>query len=45
MARKPFATSIDEKILIELKMQAIREDMTFNELLEKMIKEYLEKCR
>jgi hypothetical protein len=34
VSRKQFSSSMDEKILIELKMQAIREGMSFNELLE-----------
>lgn len=40
--KKKFTTTIDEKILKELKIQAIKEDLSVSELIEKMFEQYIE---
>lgn len=43
MARKKFTTSLDENIIKQLKMQAVKEGTNASKILEKLIKEYLKK--
>lgn len=43
MARVRFDTTLEEALLKKLKILAIERDVNVNELLEKMITEYLEK--
>jgi hypothetical protein len=38
-----YSTTLDEKILEELKIRAIKEKKRINDILEQAIKEYLEK--
>jgi predicted HicB family RNase H-like nuclease len=38
--KKKFTTTIEEEILKELKIQAIKEDISVAELIEKMFSEY-----
>jgi len=40
--RKKFSGNIDEELLKKLKIKAIEEDVTMTDLLEKIIREYLE---
>lgn len=40
--KKKFTTTIDEKILKELKIQAIKEDLSVSELIEKMFELYID---
>lgn len=41
MARKKFTTTLDEKLLQELKLQAVKEGTDVSKLIEKMAMEYL----
>lgn len=43
MARKKFTTSLDEMIIQQLKMQAVKEGTDASKILEKLIAEYLKK--
>lgn len=43
MARKQYSTSLDDKLLLELKLQAVRQGKAVNGILEEIIKEWLEK--
>ena len=38
--RKKFTTTIDEKVLRDIKIQAIKENLPVSEFIEKMFKEY-----
>lgn len=44
MARKKFTTTLDEKLIQELKMQAVKEKTGVSKLIEKMAIEYLKKA-
>lgn len=37
-----FTTNINEKILKEIKMEAIKENRNVNEIIEELLKKYLE---
>lgn len=37
-----FTTNIDKKILKEIKMEAIKENRNVNEIIEELLKKYLE---
>jgi anti-sigma28 factor (negative regulator of flagellin synthesis) len=39
--RKKFTTTLDEELIKELKLQAIREGTDSNKIIEKLVKEYL----
>lgn len=41
--RKKFTTTIDEEVIRELKMQAVREQTDANKIIERLIQEYLKK--
>lgn len=41
--RKKFTTSLDEQVIKELKLQAVKEETDASKILEKLIKEYLKK--
>lgn len=41
--RKKFTTTLDEKTIQEIKVQAIKENTDVSKLLEKLIKEYLKR--
>ncbi|WP_223881978.1 hypothetical protein [Niallia endozanthoxylica] len=43
MARKKFTTSLDENIIQQLKIQAVKEGTDASKILEKLIEEYLKK--
>jgi hypothetical protein len=43
MTRKKFTTTLDEKIIQHLKIQAIKEGTDVSKIIEKLVKEYLEK--
>ena len=43
MPRQKFTTYIDSELLKKTKKQAIDEDTTVNKIIEKLLKEYLEK--
>ena len=42
MAKQKFTTTIDSKLLEEIKIQAIREKRSVSDMLEEMIRRYLE---
>ena len=39
--RKKFTTTIDEEILKQIKIQAIKEGLNVSELIEKMFQQYI----
>ena len=41
--RKKFTTTIDEDVIKELKLQAIREQTDANKIIERLIQDYLKK--
>ena len=41
--RKKFTTTIDEEVIKELKLQAIREKTDANKIIERLIQAYLKK--
>lgn len=41
MAKKKFTTTLDEDLLEQIKIQAIREKRSVADLLEKLIRDYL----
>lgn len=43
MARKKFTTSLDENIIQQLKIQAVKEDTDASKIIEKLVAEYLKK--
>lgn len=43
MARKQITTTINEKLLESIKIQAVKEGTTINVILERLIEEYLKK--
>lgn len=43
MAKQKFTTTIDTKLLEKIKIQAIKEKRSVSDLLEEIIKKYLEK--
>ena len=43
MGKKKFTTTVDESLLEQIKIQAIREKRSVADLLEELIKKYLEK--
>ncbi|WP_394237340.1 hypothetical protein [Niallia oryzisoli] len=43
MARKKFTTSLDENVIPQLKMQAVREGTDASKIIEKLVMEYLKK--
>jgi len=43
MARKKFTTSLDEKIIQQLKIQAVKEGTDASKIIEKLIEEYIKK--
>jgi hypothetical protein len=45
MSKVKFTTTINNEILKEIKKQAIEEDMSVGELIEKMFKKYLENSK
>ena len=42
MAKQKFTTTIDSELLEEIKIQAIREKRSVSDMLEEMIRKYLE---
>lgn len=42
MVRKRFATTVDEELLTALKILAIKRNKNVNEILEELIKDYLD---
>ena len=42
MAKQKFTTTIDSELLEEIKIQAIREKRSVSDMLEEMIRRYLE---
>lgn len=40
--RKKFTTTIDEEILKQIKIQAIQENISVSELIEKMFQQYIQ---
>lgn len=45
MPKKKFTTTIDENILERIKIQAIKEKKSVSEILEHLIKKYLEESK
>lgn len=45
MAKQKFTTSIEETVLKQVKIQAINENTTVSELLERIAKNYLESLK
>lgn len=43
MTRKKFTTTLDEQLIQQLKIQAVKEGTDASKILEKLIREYLEK--
>ena len=43
MARKKFTTSLDEEVIKQLKLQAAKENTDASKIIEKLVKEYLQK--
>ena len=43
MTRKKFTTTLDETIIQQLKIQAVKEGTDASKILEKLIEEYLKK--
>jgi hypothetical protein len=43
MTRKKFTTTLDEVIIQQLKIQAVKEGTDASKILEKLIEEYLKK--
>lgn len=43
MAKKKFTTTLEEDLLEQIKIQAIREKRSVAELLEELIRDYLDK--
>jgi hypothetical protein len=43
MAIKRFVTTLDEELIIQLKIRAATENIPVNKILEKLINEYLDK--
>lgn len=43
MAKQKFTTTIDTELLEKIKIQAIKEKRSVSDLLEELIKKYLEK--
>ena len=43
LTRKKFTTTLDETIIQQLKIQAVKEGTDASKILEKLIKEYLKK--
>lgn len=41
--KKKYTTNIDEELLKEAKIKAIQENINLNDLLERLLKEYLSK--
>ena len=41
--RKKFTTTIDEEVIKQLKLQAIREQTDANKIIERLIQDYLKK--
>lgn len=39
--KKKFTTTLDEDIIIKIKIQALKEHRTVSDLLEKLLKDYL----
>jgi hypothetical protein len=44
MSRKRFHTMLDENIIQRLKMQAVKENTDASKIIEKLVKNYLEKA-
>ena len=45
MAKQKFTTTIDSELLEEIKIQAIREKRSVSDMLEEMIRRYLENIK
>jgi hypothetical protein len=45
MAKKHFNASMDEEIILALKIQALKENRNVSSILEQLAREYLEKQR
>ena len=45
MVKKKFTTTIDDELLGEIKIQAIRENRSVSDLLEELIRLYLNKIK
>lgn len=43
MTRKKFTTTLDEQLIQQLKIQAVKEGTDVSKILEKLISEYLKK--
>jgi len=43
VTRKKFTTTLDEQLIQQLKIQAVKESTNVSKILEKLISEYLEK--
>ena len=43
MAIKRFVTTLDEELIRQLKIKAAEQDTAVNKILEKLIKEYIDK--
>jgi hypothetical protein len=43
MAKKKFNASLDEELILALKMQALIEDRDASSIIEQLLREYLEK--
>jgi hypothetical protein len=43
MTRKKFTTTLDEQLIMQLKVQAVKEGTDASKILEKLIEEYLKK--
>ncbi len=43
MSKKKFTTTVDEELLEQVKIQAIKEKRSVSDLLEELIKDYLKK--
>lgn len=43
MGKKPVNLTLPEELVQEVKIQAVRENRTFSEIVETLLKDYLEK--
>jgi metal-responsive CopG/Arc/MetJ family transcriptional regulator len=43
VARKKFTTSLDEEVIKQLKLQAVKENTNASKIIERLVKEYLKK--
>jgi hypothetical protein len=43
MARKRFHTMLDEEVIKQLKLQAVKEDTDASKIIERLLKEYFNK--